>query len=242
MSAQIIGNLTGALIIERSSGVSFFIIMSLMAFGASLLFCCLIMPTPFPNRESQIEQSDYSVKQMISQIAKEDKQNFCKDMQGTFKLMFTREMMAINLLLVWSGCSISYWSTMLTPIMSLQVGDDKSDNDKLQLALFGMVAFGFGEVIGGFIHGLIIDQVGSRASIKVNLLVMVVTFSATLWSLNDMHYNNYTFLMCFMWGYEDGTVNIFIFQLLGFEFGGIGDPFAIFTFLQGLSVFCFDLL
>jgi MFS family permease len=48
MSAQIIGNLTGALIIERSSGVGFFIIMSLMAFAASLLFCCLIMPTPFP--------------------------------------------------------------------------------------------------------------------------------------------------------------------------------------------------
>jgi predicted MFS family arabinose efflux permease len=132
-------------------------------------------------------------------------------MLGTFKLMFTKEMMSINLLCFWSGCSISYWSTMLTPIMSLQVGEDKSDNEKLQLALFGMVAFGFGEVVGGFIHGLIIDWIGSRASIKVNLLVMVVTFSSTLWSLNKMNFDIYTFAMCFMWGYEDGTVNIFLF-------------------------------
>jgi predicted MFS family arabinose efflux permease len=74
-----------------------------------------------------------------------------------------------------------------------------------------MVAFGFGEVIGGFLHGLLIDKIGSKKAVIVNLAIIVCVIGATIISLNSLQYNFYTFIMCFTWGYEDGSQNIFLF-------------------------------
>lgn len=82
---------------------------------------------------------------------------FLQNIGVTFKLLISRDMLPVNLQLIWAGCSISYWSTMLTPIMTLQLPEE-NENRQLQLALFGMVAFGFGEVSGGLVHGWLIDR------------------------------------------------------------------------------------
>lgn len=50
-------------------------------------------------------------------------------------------------------------------------------------ALVGMVAFGFGEVIGGFIHGLIIDKLGSKNTVFVSTSVMLLTTGIACWSI-----------------------------------------------------------
>jgi predicted MFS family arabinose efflux permease len=94
-----------------------------------------------------------------------------------------------------------------------------------------MVAFGFGEVVGGLIHGWLIDTFGSRRTIAANILVLIIVFSVTEMSLFTLKYNLLTFIMCFMWGYEDGTQNIYLMKLLGNEFGASGDPFAVYNIL-----------
>ena len=47
-----------------------------------------------------------------------------------------------------------------------------------------MVAFGVGEVVGGFLHGLLIDKIGSKKTVFANLLIMVVMTLVTMLSLN----------------------------------------------------------
>ena len=105
---------------------------------------------------------------------------------GTFKMLISKDMRPINLLLIWNGCSICYWSTMLTPIIALQLGDTYTDQEKLQKALFGLVAFGFGEVAGGFLHGLLIDKIGSRKTIWVNLIIIISVFTVSIISVSWM--------------------------------------------------------
>lgn len=92
-----------------------------------------------------------------------------------------------------------------------------------------MVGFGVGEVVGGFLHGLLIDQIGSKKTVFVNLLIMAVMTLVTMLSLYQLRYNVLTIAMCFMWGYQDGTNNTFLFQILGFEFESNSDPFGVFT-------------
>ena len=46
-----------------------------------------------------------------------------------------------------------------------------------------------------------------------------------------------TYLMCFLWGYQDGSINIHIFQILGFEFKNQIEPFSVFNLVQGFSIF-----
>jgi predicted MFS family arabinose efflux permease len=74
-----------------------------------------------------------------------------------------------------------------------------------------MVAFGFGEVFGGLLHGLLIDKIGSKKAVLVNLIIMILTFSATQYSIYLGEFNVWSFVMCLCWGYADGSNNIFIF-------------------------------
>ena len=95
-----------------------------------------------------------------------------------------------------------------------------------------MVAFGFGECVGGIFHGLLIDKIGSKRTIWANLVILIAVFGITEWSVYRNKYDWVSFLMCFAWGCEDGTQNTFMFQMLGFEFGEAkDDPFAVFTIL-----------
>jgi predicted MFS family arabinose efflux permease len=74
-----------------------------------------------------------------------------------------------------------------------------------------MVAFGFGEVFGGFFHGLLIDKIGSKKTVFINVLIIIIMTSLSLYSLYNKKFDWKSFLMCFVWGYQDGSLNIFLF-------------------------------
>lgn len=130
--------------------------------------------------------------------------NFCFDLLGTLRLLFSKDMVFVNMQLIWNGTTIAFWSGLLTPIMTLQ-NPDLDEDHQISKALYGMVAFGFGEVFGGFLHGLLIDRIGSRRAVSVNLVILAIVIASTVTSLKSLEYNFWTFLMCFTWGYEDGS-------------------------------------
>jgi hypothetical protein len=75
-------------------------------------------------------------------------------------------MMMINLQMIMTGVSIAFYSGLLFPIMVEQLSLDPnyssySETKYYSYALFGMVAFGIGEVVGAIIIGIIIDKIGS---------------------------------------------------------------------------------
>jgi len=45
-----------------------------------------------------------------------------------------------------------------------------------------------------------------------------------------------------MWGYQDACTNVFLFQVLGFEFTTKSDPFAVQNIWMGVSDFVFNLI
>ena len=169
--------------------------------------------------------------------------NFCIDLFGTLRLLFSKDMLFVNMNLIWGGTTIAYWAGLLTPIMTLQ-NPDLDEDHQISKALYGMVAFGVGEVFGGFLHGLLIDRIGSKKAVLVNICILIIVIAATELSLNSLEYNYLTFIMCFCWGYEDGSQNIFLFQLLGFEIDKSmqEEAFGCFNVMQGLSVFSFQMI
>ena len=48
-----------------------------------------------------------------------------------------------------------------------------------------MVAFGFGEVIGGFIIGIIIDKIGSKKTSVVNVIIILILINVTAYSVKS---------------------------------------------------------
>jgi predicted MFS family arabinose efflux permease len=111
--------------------------------------------------------------------------------------------MYLNLQLTWTGCSIAFWSSILIPILVMQQDNfkDRDDVNKESKALFAMISFGFGEVIGGIIHGKVIDRWGSKNASIINVFICISMILMTLISLILNQYNWISFFMCFLWGY-----------------------------------------
>ncbi len=105
-----------------------------------------------------------------------------------------------------------------------------------------MVAFGFGEVIGGFIIGIIIDKIGSKKTSVVNVIIILILINVTAYSVKSQKYDWITFLMCFLWGFQDSSLNIHTFQILGFEFISQSEPFGVLNIMQGIAAFLFQLI
>ena len=57
---------------------------------------------------------------------------------------------------------------------------DEDGNVKTSKALLAMVAFGFGEIVGGVIIGYVVDHINSKIASLYNAAFVFVTVVATL--------------------------------------------------------------
>ena len=68
--------------------------------------------------------------------------------------------------------------------------------------MMAMVIFGFGEMIGCFFTGFIVDKKGSKFASIFDTLSIIVTVSVTLWFLGQREFKPlFAYMMTFMWGF-----------------------------------------
>ena len=231
--------------IKETSGPMFFLLMGIGMLVVVACFCCIKKPRPVNGEPDLVGQEQQALRQDTDE--QEIKPSFCETLCSTIKLIFTKKMMLINMMLIFSGVSIAFWSGMLTPIMVLQLeadpaNKDMAENVKTSHALYAMSCFGVGEVFGGVLQGIVIDRCGMRAANFTVMLVIVVMTLVTVLNCQNLHYGPMSFLMTFLWGTQDGVVNIIVFRILGFEFVSNSEPFGVFNLIQGLAVFGVQLL
>ena len=61
---------------------------------------------------------------------------------------------------------------------------DLEENQKDQYALFVMIAFGFGEVVGAFFMGWFIDNFNAKRATIMNMVIIVIMILITLISIS----------------------------------------------------------
>ena len=110
------------------------------------------------------------------------------------------------------------------------------EDHKESKALQGMIAFGAGEIIGGLLLGVIIDKIGSKYTCIINIVIVAVQGLVTILSINSAEFTALSYFMTFLWGFQDGALNIHTFQILGFEFETQSEPFGVFNLVQGIGV------
>ena len=76
-----------------------------------------------------------------------------------------------------------------------------TEDHKESLALKAMIGFGVGEVLGGFVLGLISDWIGMKATSFVNVAIILSMIGVTVVNILQLEYNWVAYLMCFMWGF-----------------------------------------
>jgi predicted MFS family arabinose efflux permease len=103
--------------------------------------------------------------------------------------------------------------------------------------MLGMVAFGVGEMLGGFIIGQVVDRFDSKKAVLANVSIIVVMTLVTLWFIFADKFNWLAFAMCLLWGVQDGALNTHCFEVLGFQFDSNSEPYSVFNMVQAISVF-----
>jgi predicted MFS family arabinose efflux permease len=144
--------------------------------------------------------------------------------------------------LLWIGISIAIYTGILVPMITLSLKDHPDINTRFEKSMYAMVSFGFGEIVGGLLIGQVVDRKGSKPAALVNMGLVFVTVLLTVIYLQDPEYNAFVFLMAFMWGVEDGSVNTHCLEMLGFEFEDNTLPFSIFSMFEAIAVFIFQLI
>jgi hypothetical protein len=74
----------------------------------------------------------------------------------------------------------------------------------------------------------------------INVVLIVVMTFVTLAFLGINQFNLLAFLMTFLWGVQDSTVNTHCFEICGFEFDNNSEPYSLFNLAQALAVFIFS--
>lgn len=116
-------------------------------------------------------------------------------------------------------------------------GKDMNQNQKLQLAFYVLMILGAGEVLGALIIGIYIDKYDSKKAAKLNILIMIVTILATFLTIHNHKSSYQMYAMGGLWGFLDGTINVHLMQVLGFEFEKyqFGEPYCVFFLVQGIA-------
>ena len=83
-----------------------------------------------------------------------------------------------------------------------------TEKEKLSLALMDMVAFGVGNVFGGLFFGILANKLSPKNACYVNVFLICVQGVVTVFSLDSMHFGILSYTMCFIWGLQDGVVNV----------------------------------
>jgi len=130
-------------------------------------------------------------------------------------MLVDRRMLYLDLYILWTGLSVSFWSSLLIPAITIQLthtlhDESLSPADMTSKGLMAMTMFGFGEVFGSQFMGKVIDKVGAKKATFLNLFNIIVMVAITTINLRVLRYNVLSFIMCFVWGWQDGSLNIHI--------------------------------
>jgi MFS family permease len=75
------------------------------------------------------------------------------------------------------------------------------------MSMLAMVLFGFGEILGCFYIGYIVDRFGSRTASVCNVINVSLMIGITIAFIIVFEFNYLAWIMCFMWGITDSAIN-----------------------------------
>ena len=101
------GNWVGSILLLKTSGSTFFLIMGLAILATSFAFLGLMEPEPCQENLNESTEKD------------EEEQSFWETTLETLRFTVSREMWLVNPVLGMSGVSIAYFTSLLVPVMVL---------------------------------------------------------------------------------------------------------------------------
>ena len=163
MSSQIVGNYVAALILGTMSQTAFFAAMTGVTVVSTFAFT--VMKLPLPHHAPALMSSalnETAIEEDETQLEEPDQASTTwSDISEVVRLALSRRMLKLIPICAWTGVSIAFYSGVLVSMLtSTMRGTDT--NQQYEQSMMAMVVFGFGEMLGCFFTGYVIDKRGSK--------------------------------------------------------------------------------
>lgn len=166
------------------------------------------------------------------------------EISETVRIFCSRKILHFIPQMIWTGACVAYWSGSLVPQMSrnLRTHYPESDDEErahLATCFEAMMIFGVGQTFAGIAMGKMIDVIGSRKACAINVIVLTIVTTTSLYTISIQEFSWVSYLNCFFWGLMDGCVSTHSMQIVGFEFADCTNPFAVYQAVYSFSIFVF---
>lgn len=105
-----------------------------------------------------------------------------------------------------------------------------------------LTALGATECIGGLTAGIIIDKLGKKSAIVIQLITGLLGYGCLMVAVRIAQYNIWWFLSAGIYGICDSYGNTIINSILGSQFHLKIEPFAVFRFVLAISSGAFSFI
>ena len=222
MGSSLVGNLFAAFVIVNVNETIFYSIMTGLCVASSLFFLLLKQPV---NQAKSIKQTEVvSWREVLDQMTE-------------------KRMLKFVPLIMTSGICIASNAGILVPLLTMTMSNtlrsqDWSEQVTNQHALVALSVLGLGEIVGSLFYGRVLDRFGHKAIIISCMIGIVVAVSAVIaYVIFFKFYMWAAVAVCFLWGFQEAGLGVFLSCVMGFEFTSKTKPFAVKNFVQSLTVF-----
>lgn len=153
----------------------------------------------------------------------------------------------LSLMLLWfisNGVLVALYSGYLPFFIDLSAGYSKGFDDSEQeyYTDLAMILFGVGEAAGGIAIGAILDKMGNRFGLILTFIYMVISWILIFVASLILRYNALWYIAALFTGLADSSHTTTNTSLLGTEYKGKKEPFAVFRFCRGIGGLVFFIL
>ncbi len=153
----------------------------------------------------------------------------------------------LSLMLLWfigNGTLVAVYSGFFPFFVDLSAGYSEGFNDSKQeyYTDLVMILFGVGEAVGGISIGAILDKMGNRFGIVLSFIYMMISWVLIFVNLFILRYNALWWIAALFTGLADSSHTTTNISLLGTEYKGKKEPFAVFRFCRGVGGLVFFIL
>ena len=152
-------------------------------------------------------------------------------------------MLKVVPLMITSGLFIAANAGVFVPLLELTMQNtvkskNWSDQVTNQHALVALSILGLGEIVGSPVFGKILDKYGHKVAIIACMTSLTLSIFAISWYVIAFRYSFWASLaICFLWGFQESGIGVFLACVMGFEFESKAIPFSVKNLVQSLTVF-----
>lgn len=214
--SQPLGSVMAAFVLGETDEFTFYIILSVLALISVVMF--------FFTPRLKTEQNKSTIAEQVT---------FKNSIKSFFRCLRSPDYRQLIATSFASGIITAFYTTYFLVVIGTTIHSQKTNFINQRTAIV-LLSLGCGEVLAGISIGRLADTFSKKG---VTNFVYLLAKAALVLTIIAGYLENYELIICagFMWGYCDTSVQTMVTCIIGAEYEGTSELYAVYRFVEGFA-------